>query len=318
MHHFSAFGLDQRWENLYFGNCTPEDLENVTDILNKELIVCAQGHSTIEYGKTSSLPKEETFSDSKIYFAIHKNRQFSLHAEAASEIVHGRYLKYTKSYQYIDFFFLQISNPVTAPVTFNIGSINNLFGINHMVDSPFIENTTNQDMWHSKLQGALIRINTTERHTLELGSGIDKGQNKFYSTLRYGISHPIWYRSKFVFSLLLNEDYERKVGLALINNAPNGTYTTFEWVREFLDKNGFLSSFKQVIRFTITGQKKNQRQVEFLFEDYRKQYRIGALIQKIYLSDYVNLSYGLSYQTFSRSLQRKNTWSFTIGLTGHI
>ncbi|MFK7822922.1 MAG: hypothetical protein AB8G05_02110 [Oligoflexales bacterium] len=292
---------------LYWGNCTLDsDPKAATPFSKTYAAICLKPelHQSMSHQQKTS--HNQYYHYSKIYAGFHTLGTIGFHWSGFQKI------------QSDDGPGTQIDiNRTTNTAALTIGKlgINRIllsagkqkmgFGIGIMPKGAFIESINAPSFWDSPNYSLSASWDNLVDATAQVSIGIENPDELLFleqelkqlsiaSRLIY--DSPAWFGTRFVISGLAHHNGERRFGIGMLNIAPNRAISLVEWIRSRQTPDGKSTSFKQLIRFTLIGEKQWNKQPFFMYDDVRKNHRLFAIGQEFFFYNNMSVRFSLAYR----------------------
>lgn len=178
------------------------------------------------------------------------------------------------------------------------------FGIGLKPQSAFLESHTSPSFWDSPPYSITATWDNLVDATGEISVGIDDPEELLFLerelkslsiASRIIYDSPAWFGTRFVLSGLAHHNGERRYGIGMLNIAPNGASSLIEWIRSRHAPDGKGQHFKQIIRFTLVGERRWNKKPYFIYDDVRHTHRFFTIGQEFYFYRNMSLRLSLAY-----------------------
>ncbi len=258
---------------------------------------------------------QSLFDGGEIYYALHPNEYFSIHA-SGNRNHRGSYNRNS-----FDLFALQLGNPSSHPLRFMIGKLPIAFGLNHMPVGQFFLEQQSIPYWRSLSHGMRLELDNLINTQLEIGFNFDQfdqesllfpenRKSSFSSRFIYDFS--ALEGSRLIFSIETSNFQTRRYGGTYLNHNRRGDETAFEWVR-LLDKNDPQIPFRQILRLSHLSTFRRNSRWGIMYEDELKQYRQFSFAHDYAFFELLLLKAGFSYNK-NLDLKHPYQWFFLTSL----
>ena len=179
------------------------------------------------------------------------------------------------------------------------------FGIGIKPKGAFIESLSSPSFWNSPGYSVTTSWDNLVDATGEISIGIEEPEELLF--LEQELKHlsiasrviydsPAWFGTRFVISGLAHHNGERRFGLGMLNIAPNGALSLVEWIRSRQSPDGKNHPFKQLIRFSLIGERQWNKQPFFIYDDVRHTHRLFIIGQEFYFYKNMSVRFSLAYR----------------------
>jgi len=332
-HASSSMARDQRF---FDGRVVTGSCQMATDP-NKSFMtpfLCLQGTASSEMQfRFASNEENLVLNYLQGYGGLHLHKLASLHAE-------GRRLKLfnivdtdappIKDEQKTESLFLQIGNPALHKVRLSVGRLAMPFGLNHQ-PGPMVNtlSISADRYWLAPRHVARLTIDNQSEAQLEIGvaqneSPIRKARDIAEPESRAESSQALSVRFAYDISALDGtrilmsgygqKDGQRRYGIGLLNRAPRGDLTSFEWAMWRDTPGGRGQRRQQFFRFAFEGGFVTDSRIVFNYETEERDYRLVTLGQDFKVFPFAILRISISYYYPDRDPELSNRWLATAGV----
>ena len=290
--------------SVFWGQCKLEtDPKLAGPFSSRYLALCIrpESHQSISAQQSNNISQYDHYS--RIYAAIHTPGNVAFHWSAfiqgQTDDGPGSETKITRQ---TDTAALSIGKLGLNRFLLSTGKQTMAFGLGIKPKGAFFESLSSPEFWKTPGYSATVSWDNLVDATGQISVGIADPEELLFLerefknlsiSSRIIYDSPAWFGTRFVLSGLAHHNGERRLGLGMLNIAPNGAMSLIEWVRSRQTPDGTNSSFKQIIRFTLIGEKQWKKKPFFIYDDVRHTHRLFVIGQEFYF--YKNMSVRMSF-----------------------
>ncbi len=218
----------------------------------------------------------------------------------------------------IDHYFLQLGNSYLSANSLSFGTIDLPFGLNHRPFFLLMEDLKDT-YWNHGVSGIRLTRKNRNDTKYELGVGFQpkdhwqdtlKDAEPMNYSFRASIDLADLEGTKIIASAYTTHDYQRKYGLALLNDS-QGARTSLEWIRSYETSADI--DFLQLFRLNYMSPRVRSKQTIFQYENDRSNYWQATVQARYYIMavSFISLLTGYRHD-FTR--QENRGWLFSMGI----
>ncbi|MBI2602043.1 MAG: hypothetical protein HYW48_03215 [Deltaproteobacteria bacterium] len=212
----------------------------------------------------------------------------------------------------------QYGTPGSDRVLFRVGhgllpfGINRtpLVGLNQLFDPRFF--------WGSPLPHVGLTLDNLKNLTFEVAAGLEKeidgDESKDYSfSSRVMYDFSVLNGTRAVLSFLGQKSGPRKMGIGLLNFAPNRSLFHLEWARYRSAPSGEEEPDRRLLRIAYQDPPRAKAQTYVLYDDVNFQHRLLVVGSKLSFNTQFNTNLAIAYKKDETGMKR-HRWYFSGGL----